>query len=525
MLGSIVLGAGAMFGSACGEYKSRPRDAAAPDGPAEEDATIAPDLGGGDHSGDDASVAPPAAMAMIGPEGGEMAVTGARISFPEGALASATMIAVEVASAPESAAALSRFYRFEPEGLALAAPVTVRFDLLEGTPESAVVFWSRPDGSYERLPTTAEGLTLVAQSTHFSIAFAGPTTAVYRSCSDGPLEDCTCELPPPDGSRLCLEQPVKVREGACECKQADLTVLCPADMPYPCFQAYKGKKEGEPCDGKDSLGMSGSGTTTACTSDEWECRKWTFKSVDKVPCMDREAPEKPMTLWLMRTNLEEPVDLPPVTNAAKRLIGADEARAACPTKAASRIPCWESLNKMNCRVGRNEYSVSCGSDSECNEGDVCDINSACKCCVASPPAPLVRGTPLERVLSSGCEPGTTRCALPDHRHDCRRDDSDPRLAFCAFKDDLVWAFREGTLPTGNIDEMLHAAGVLKRNDARCLWKFSFALETDLSEPLSAYKIAYECGGVNVTGRSAYRVKPTKGVRHETRVVHDGCATP
>ncbi|MBZ0121967.1 MAG: hypothetical protein K8H88_33545 [Sandaracinaceae bacterium] len=142
---------------------------------------------GGTSDPDSGPISPPpppgsTATQTIGSAGGSLAIQAFEIEVPPGALASDTEITVTVTSdaVPGAFTGFSPLFRFEPEGLAFAAPVTVRMPFA-GDARTATIFWSQSGGtSYVALPTRIEGGAAVAQTTHFSSAFVG--TACSGDC-------------------------------------------------------------------------------------------------------------------------------------------------------------------------------------------------------------------------------------------------------------------------------------------------------------------------------------------------------
>jgi hypothetical protein len=95
------------------------------------------------------------------------------LTIPAGALPSTTDVGVDVdpAGPPASYDAFSPLFRFTPDGLTFAAPVTVTFAASANVP-AATVYWSSADG-YSPLPTTWSGATASAVVHHFSGGFVG----------------------------------------------------------------------------------------------------------------------------------------------------------------------------------------------------------------------------------------------------------------------------------------------------------------------------------------------------------------
>jgi hypothetical protein len=120
--------------------------------------------------------------ALIGPEGGHIAVGDLQLDIPAGALAEPVEIRVTVTTAavPDSFDAYSPLYRFEPAGLTFALPVDVRLPFV-GPTDLATIFWTRLEGD-ELIPRATEIVGTTARTTtrHFSRAFVG--TACRSEC-------------------------------------------------------------------------------------------------------------------------------------------------------------------------------------------------------------------------------------------------------------------------------------------------------------------------------------------------------
>ncbi|MCZ7681400.1 MAG: VWA domain-containing protein [Sandaracinaceae bacterium] len=115
---------------------------------------------------------------MIGAEGGRIDLMNASVTVPPGALGAATTITVTETTMPTPVGyrPFSPLYRFEPEGLTFAVPVTVSIrsraagaDVPLGT-----LFWSRAvseGGGWERRGGIPTGGNVVGETTHFSYGF------------------------------------------------------------------------------------------------------------------------------------------------------------------------------------------------------------------------------------------------------------------------------------------------------------------------------------------------------------------
>lgn len=164
--------------------------------------------GGGVDPGraDGSTTAPDAAMdagGMVGTgetvtmtvdaSGGSVTLSNATVTIPAGALASATDITITETTMPTPAGyrPFSPLYRFEPEGLTFAVPVTISIhsnaagaDVPLGT-----LFWSRAaadGGGWERRGGVPTGSDVIGSAEHFSFGFLADgvdyTETPDRSC-------------------------------------------------------------------------------------------------------------------------------------------------------------------------------------------------------------------------------------------------------------------------------------------------------------------------------------------------------
>src|SRR5262245_34049451 len=92
---------------------------------------------------------------------------------PPGALSDDQAITVTASEEPAPAGyvAVSRVYRFDPDGLVFASPVEVRF-VHAGDANGLSIFWSSGEG-FQELPTYLVNGAMVASVTHFSRGFLG----------------------------------------------------------------------------------------------------------------------------------------------------------------------------------------------------------------------------------------------------------------------------------------------------------------------------------------------------------------
>lgn len=155
---------------------------------------------------------PTTSSTSVGPEGGVVVVGPVRLAVPAGALEETVTLTVREVDRPgrvQGLEALGPRYEFLPAGLTFAQPVEVRFALAAARPDAAVYWADDLDGPYERLATTLDGGSAVAEVTHFSVGFAGaPSTgtdagvdaSVLDGGSDAALPDAGTDAGAPVSS-------------------------------------------------------------------------------------------------------------------------------------------------------------------------------------------------------------------------------------------------------------------------------------------------------------------------------------
>jgi hypothetical protein len=139
----------------------------------------------------------------IGPEGGSLATFGLEVDIPPGALSSPATLSVaqSTAAPPAGYELLTPVYRFRPDGITFAVPVTVHFELpnagdAANVPAGASAYWSHPHATtYDPVTTTFAPSSATALVTHFSTAFVG----VAEPAADGGA-DAAPDAPPGDAS-------------------------------------------------------------------------------------------------------------------------------------------------------------------------------------------------------------------------------------------------------------------------------------------------------------------------------------
>jgi hypothetical protein len=144
----------------------------------------------------------PSNSAVIGSDGGTLAIAGATITIPPGALGANQTITVRQTdlSAPPGYQLYSPIFEFDPAGLQFAAPVPVRIDY-HGDPTLAQFYWSRVAGpGYDVQASTLSGTTLTATVTHFSTGFVGTVLSMDGSLADSPQMDAALDVGTDDGA-------------------------------------------------------------------------------------------------------------------------------------------------------------------------------------------------------------------------------------------------------------------------------------------------------------------------------------
>lgn len=170
---------------------------------------VVPDGGLPTDGGDsDAGPLPRTATVSVGAEGGTVAVEGATLEIPAGALAGDVAITVTATLEPAPGdvvgVAWTPLFRFEPEGLVFSAPVSVSFAVPAGAGGTEVaVYWSRLGASGYDLLGSGFAPEVTVATSHFSTAFLGaPPSAGDAGTSENPsissFEPSTIEAGSPD---------------------------------------------------------------------------------------------------------------------------------------------------------------------------------------------------------------------------------------------------------------------------------------------------------------------------------------
>ncbi len=138
---------------------------------------------------------------------------GPTLRIPALALVDSTNITIEqsLTAAPASVSAL---FKFGPEGLTFARPVTVSFPVPAGV-TAVSVYWTALGSTsrYEALPALISGTTVTATVTHFSQGFVGALCNAGSVCS--PANPCHAAMTSCDtGAPICTDSNVNVRDGS-----------------------------------------------------------------------------------------------------------------------------------------------------------------------------------------------------------------------------------------------------------------------------------------------------------------------
>lgn len=125
-------------------------------------------------------VVPAEVTTTLDSTGGKVTLEGGpTLTIPAGALDQPTNIQIVVTDAPGPVGVtpLSAVYRFLPEGLLFARPVTVTLPLSPGV-NAASVYWSRLGASgFDPIGGSVAGGLITAQTAHFSLGVAGPPSS------------------------------------------------------------------------------------------------------------------------------------------------------------------------------------------------------------------------------------------------------------------------------------------------------------------------------------------------------------
>ena len=136
---------------------------------------LAAACGGGDDDGVGGGADGGSTTSTVGPEGGSVAIAGAELVIPAGALDAEVAITIEATAEeiPGGFVGSSPVFRFEPDGLVFAEPVAATIEFA-GDGGGLDLIWSTEAGDgYEAMGATTDGQMMVGAITHFSQGFVG----------------------------------------------------------------------------------------------------------------------------------------------------------------------------------------------------------------------------------------------------------------------------------------------------------------------------------------------------------------
>ncbi len=161
------------------------------------------DQGGGDADGGSTT-------GLVGPEGGTVAIAGAELVIPAGALDQEVEIAIAETDdeVPAGFLGASPVYRFEPDGLVFAAAVAARIDFTGDGAGLDLVWSTTAADGYQAMGGAIDGQSVVADITHFSRGFAGRADDGGGDCGGGCAagQDCVAgQCVDPGGLAACSD--------------------------------------------------------------------------------------------------------------------------------------------------------------------------------------------------------------------------------------------------------------------------------------------------------------------------------
>lgn len=130
-----------------------------------------PEVGQGEIVGQSTSV-----TKSIGPNGDSIAVSGATVTVPKGALTTATDITISTNNGegtPAGYIALSSIFHGDPSGTTFAQPVTMKIPFNDDGKGSTMFWSSAADPDFSDVGGTVAGGVMTANVSHFSSGFVG----------------------------------------------------------------------------------------------------------------------------------------------------------------------------------------------------------------------------------------------------------------------------------------------------------------------------------------------------------------
>jgi hypothetical protein len=152
----------------------------------------------------------------ISKEGGTIAVNGASLTIPKGALPEPVPISVEKTSqaVPKGFTAYSPVYAFRPSGLVFAKPASVTMQFA-GDRQHAGMYWTG-EGTFNRIGGGVSGNHVTASINHFSFGFVGTgsspdVSAPMTDSGGGGTSDGDTSTPVVDGEVGVLDADAAAR--------------------------------------------------------------------------------------------------------------------------------------------------------------------------------------------------------------------------------------------------------------------------------------------------------------------------
>jgi len=203
----------------------------------------------------------------VGPSGGTVAMQGATLEIPSGALSANEAISITSTTnaPPPGVTNLSPIYEFGPEGLVFNSPVTVSLTFTPGGVGRPIIVWSTlGGGGFETLTTTTHGTVATASVTHFSEGFVADNSTVGNlpgAASDagsqdgGPSLDASSTPPADSSSTATVDAAYDATTSSDAAAASD--ALASQDSALAMADAEAGPEQAPSC--------GGASTVTACS--------------------------------------------------------------------------------------------------------------------------------------------------------------------------------------------------------------------------------------------------------------------